>query len=482
MTSYKITPYIGIDGADADDDQRHPAATRTTTIIGPDPGHVPTRSPCRRSTRAATAPASAQSNAVTPPPPIGARPRRRHQRERRVGLGGGQLDRPQRRRRQPDHRLQGHAVHRHDRADAVSVGARQDQRHGHRPRPTAPPTRSRSPRRTRSASSRVRARPRPSPRATRSSTSATPAMIDSRDAGDVERRREVHARALRARSPGSASTRRPPTPAPTSATCGRASGQLLGVRRRSATSRPRAGRPSASASRSRSTPGRRTWRPTSRPTGTTPTPAAGFSSAVTNGAADALANGTAPNGVYAYDGASGFPTNSVQRRQLLGRRPVHRRRRPGGVSGVTATAAKAGATVTWTAPSSGGPPTSYVVTPYIGSTAQATTTVTGTPPATTANVRGLTPARRTRSACTRPTPTARAGVGRIQRGHPDRRHRAERSHGRRRGHGRRPGPGQLDRPDRRRRQPHHQLQDHAVPRQHRADPGQRAAPTRPPRR
>src|SRR5262249_45577239 len=41
-------------------------------------------------------------------------------------------------------------------------------------------------------------------------------------------------------------------------------------------------------------------------------------------------------------------------------------------------------------PSSGGDPTSYVVTPYIGSAAQSTTTVNGTPPATGATINGLT--------------------------------------------------------------------------------------------
>ena len=47
--------------------------------------------------------------------------------------------------------------------------------------------------------------------------------------------------------------------------------------------------------------------------------------------------------------------------------------------------------MTWTAPASGGPVTSYVVTPYIGSTAQTPTTINGTPPATTAKLDGLTP-------------------------------------------------------------------------------------------
>jgi hypothetical protein len=60
---------------------------------------------------------------------------------------------------------------------------------------------------------------------------------------------------------------------------------------------------------------------------------------------------------------------------------------PGAPTNVTATPADASATVTWTAPGTGGSPiTSYTVTPYIGTTAQPTTTVTGT----TASITGLT--------------------------------------------------------------------------------------------
>ena len=57
---------------------------------------------------------------------------------------------------------------------------------------------------------------------------------------------------------------------------------------------------------------------------------------------------------------------------------------PGAPTGVTATAGNGSATVSWTAPSSNGGSaiTSYTVTPYIGSTAQAPVTVTGSPPAT----------------------------------------------------------------------------------------------------
>ena len=64
---------------------------------------------------------------------------------------------------------------------------------------------------------------------------------------------------------------------------------------------------------------------------------------------------------------------------------------PGKVTNVTATAGKASAAVSWTAPSTGDAPASYVVTPFIGSTAQTPTTVTGTPLATNATVRSLTP-------------------------------------------------------------------------------------------
>ncbi len=64
---------------------------------------------------------------------------------------------------------------------------------------------------------------------------------------------------------------------------------------------------------------------------------------------------------------------------------------PNAPTGVSATAGDGTATVTWTAPPNGGSPiTSYTVTPYIGSTAQGTTTVPGSPPATSTTVSGLT--------------------------------------------------------------------------------------------
>ncbi len=64
---------------------------------------------------------------------------------------------------------------------------------------------------------------------------------------------------------------------------------------------------------------------------------------------------------------------------------------PAAPTGVSATAAEGSATVTWTAPSPGTSPiSSYTVTPYIGTAARPATTVTGSPPATSATVTGLT--------------------------------------------------------------------------------------------
>ena len=65
---------------------------------------------------------------------------------------------------------------------------------------------------------------------------------------------------------------------------------------------------------------------------------------------------------------------------------------PGAPTGVSATAGNGSAAVSWTAPSSngGGAITSYTVTPYVGSTAQTPVTVSGSPPATSTTVTGLT--------------------------------------------------------------------------------------------
>lgn len=64
---------------------------------------------------------------------------------------------------------------------------------------------------------------------------------------------------------------------------------------------------------------------------------------------------------------------------------------PSAPSGVAAVAGDGSAQVSWSAPNDGGSPiTSYTVTPYQGGVAQNPTTVTGTPPAASATVSGLT--------------------------------------------------------------------------------------------
>ena len=88
-----------------------------------------------------------------------------------------------------------------------------------------------------------------------------------------------------------------------------------------------------------------------------------------------IATGSTGNGVYNYSSTSSFPTSTYNANNywvdvLFQTTP------PGQVTGVTATAGKLAATVSWTAPSGGGA-TSYKVTPFIGSTAQSPMTVTG---------------------------------------------------------------------------------------------------------
>jgi N,N-dimethylformamidase beta subunit-like protein/uncharacterized protein DUF4082/fibronectin type III domain protein/Big-like domain-containing protein len=116
------------------------------------------------------------------------------------------------------------------------------------------------------------------------------------------------------------------------------------------------------------------------------TPAALYSQ-LDNAPLHALATGTTGNGVYNYGSANAFPTSTYNASDywvdVLFNPSV-----PGQVTGVTATAGRLAATVSWTAPGGGGA-TSYIVTPYIGTTAQTPTTVTGNPPATTATISGL---------------------------------------------------------------------------------------------
>ena len=99
------------------------------------------------------------------------------------------------------------------------------------------------------------------------------------------------------------------------------------------------------------------------------------------------------NGVFSYAGSSTFPTSSANAANYWVDpvfTPQTFNTPPGQVGNVSATAGYASASVTWSAPASGDPVTTYTVTPYIGSAAQTPTTVTGNPAPTSVLVSGLT--------------------------------------------------------------------------------------------
>ena len=104
----------------------------------------------------------------------------------------------------------------------------------------------------------------------------------------------------------------------------------------------------------------------------------------------ALANSLAANGVYAYSATPKFPASTYKATNYWVDLDFEPTAVPGQVTNVSATAGNGSASLTWSAPSGGAPATSYTITPYIGSIAQSTTTVSGSPPATGATVGGLT--------------------------------------------------------------------------------------------
>jgi hypothetical protein len=120
-----------------------------------------------------------------------------------------------------------------------------------------------------------------------------------------------------------------------------------------------------------------------------------FTSQVSNPPLYAVASsGSSPNGVYAYtSSATTFPTATFGAANywvdvVFSQAPMTG---PAAPTGVSASAGTGSATVSWTAPTSGGSPiTSYTVTPFIGGTAQAPVVVSGAPPATSTTVSGLT--------------------------------------------------------------------------------------------
>ena len=81
-----------------------------------------------------------------------------------------------------------------------------------------------------------------------------------------------------------------------------------------------------------------------------------------------------PTDVYTYASSSTFPTSNFDAANYWVD-PVFSPQadRPDQVTSVTATAGYASANVSWTAPTSGGAVTTYIITPYIGSVAQTPT-------------------------------------------------------------------------------------------------------------
>ncbi|HEX2708309.1 MAG TPA: N,N-dimethylformamidase beta subunit family domain-containing protein, partial [Solirubrobacterales bacterium] len=97
------------------------------------------------------------------------------------------------------------------------------------------------------------------------------------------------------------------------------------------------------------------------------------------------------NGLYQYTSTSVFPTNTYHSENYwvdVLFSPTAPEQPPGQVTNVSATAGLGQATVEWTAPSGGGAPASYRITPYIGASAQ--TPVTVSAPAGSKTITGLT--------------------------------------------------------------------------------------------
>jgi hypothetical protein len=103
------------------------------------------------------------------------------------------------------------------------------------------------------------------------------------------------------------------------------------------------------------------------------------------------ASSSTSNGLYSYTTTSTFPTSTYNGTNYWVDPVFSPAAAPGQVTGVSATAGAGSARISWSAPTSGGVVTSYKVTPYIGTTAQTPTTISGSPPATSTRITGLTP-------------------------------------------------------------------------------------------
>jgi hypothetical protein len=116
-----------------------------------------------------------------------------------------------------------------------------------------------------------------------------------------------------------------------------------------------------------------------------------FGAQVDSAPLHALATSGVPNGngLYTYSATISFPTSSFNATNYWVDPVFSPTAPPGAPTGVTATGGNASALVSWTAPL-GSPITGYTVTPFIGTTAQTPTTVSGSPPTTSVTVTGLT--------------------------------------------------------------------------------------------
>src|SRR6185312_3293321 len=103
----------------------------------------------------------------------------------------------------------------------------------------------------------------------------------------------------------------------------------------------------------------------------------------------AVSNSSSVNGLYSYSSTSTFPSNTFSAANYWVDPIFVPIQAPGQVTNVTGTPGFDSVSLSWSAPSSGGAPTQYTITPYIGSTAQTPVNVTGTPPATSTTITGL---------------------------------------------------------------------------------------------
>jgi N,N-dimethylformamidase beta subunit-like, C-terminal/Domain of unknown function (DUF4082)/Concanavalin A-like lectin/glucanases superfamily/Fibronectin type III domain/Viral BACON domain/Bacterial Ig domain len=103
------------------------------------------------------------------------------------------------------------------------------------------------------------------------------------------------------------------------------------------------------------------------------------------------ANNGGANGVFSYGAATTFPSSTFNGENYAVDVLFTPKLPPGPVGNVTATAGPGSANVSWSAPSTGGVPSRYIVTPFIGTTAQPTVTVQDNPLSTATTVPGLDP-------------------------------------------------------------------------------------------